>query len=169
MDHDLSVYFYQWHDRKPLWKILENELEPDNKDYFLYEVWNQASLQLQINLENFLIGKNIDCELEFHIYHNIPAKWKKICFILCPSCKKSINIHLSRAVKYCPVCSNMKTNERRRKIRAIKIGHRLCKHCGKPLPKKYPNREYCCRSHQQMSWLNRKFSIQNYSEDGTTP
>jgi hypothetical protein len=82
---------------------------------------------------------------------NLPGIRAKYYFItLCPICKKSVNITLSHPRRVCPNCERLTSNQRLQLRRANKTGRRICKYCGVVvLPKEYPNREYCCRTHQQ--------------------
>jgi hypothetical protein len=145
-DLDLSFYFHYWYHRIPQWKVSGKAvLDLDKTDFSLYQVWLQAFSQFQfdIDINRLKEGEIFKFNLEYHINFNIPARWKKYFISLCPICKKAVNIHLSRPIKYCPNCARIKDANKQRLRRAIKRGQHLCKCCGKPLPKEYPNRDYC--------------------------
>jgi hypothetical protein len=146
-EEDLSVYFYYWLHRIPSWHVSRKAAKNlDDIDFALTEIWSQATKHLYSEpniFERLRQGEIIKCNIEFNIKHNIPPKWKRYCISLCSVCKKGVNIHLSRSVKYCPKCARENRIDQQRLRRAIKQNRRLCKNCGKPLPKKYPNRNYC--------------------------
>ena len=141
-EKDLSLYFYYWLDRARPWN---SSGEPAKKligrDFILFEIWRQALRR--IYPDQLRKGEVFKFSIEFTIKENIPPRWKQYCISLCPICKRGVNIHLSRPVKYCPKCRKDNKMEKQRLRRAIKNNQRLCKNCGKPLPKEYPNRKYC--------------------------
>lgn len=100
--------------------------------------------------EEFDKGINIDTEVPFAL--RLSEKRNKICFVKCPGCN-TVFTSRSRHFKYCPDC----ITEHKRDLQRIRRGARACKHCGKSLPKKFPNREYCpggaCRV---AAWRERK-------------
>jgi len=146
-EEDLSVYFSHWLDKIPSWKATRKTVKLlDNVNYSLTKIWSQASRRLYSEpgiIERLRKGEIFKFSIEFTIKQNIPPKWKKYCISLCPVCKKGVNIHLSRAVKYCPNCAQKTKMDNQRLRRAIKQNQHFCKTCGKPLPKKYPNRNNC--------------------------
>lgn len=146
-EEDLSVYFYHWLHRTPSWCVSRKEAKNlDDIDFALTEIWFQATQLLcskSDTIERLRKGEIVKFDIEFNIKHNIPPKWKTYCISLCPVCKKGVNIHLSRSVKYCPKCAKENKLDQQRLRRAVKQHQHLCKSCGNPLPKKYPNREYC--------------------------
>lgn len=80
----------------------------------------------------------------------------RLYFSLCSDCKKDVIINFSRHVKYCPICSQKRGKLQQAMKRAIKSGRHLCKHCKKPLPKKYPNRLFCNCACKQAAYRQRK-------------
>lgn len=145
-ENDLSIFFYYWHNRIPQWKVSgQAVMNLENMDFSLYNIWIQAISQIQFNIDinRLKKGQCFKFDIEYHINQNIPARWRKYYISICHGCKKSVIIHLSRPIIYCPNCARIKDANEQRLRRAIKQGRKLCKYCGKPLPKEYPNRDYC--------------------------
>jgi hypothetical protein len=164
-EEDLTVYFYHWLHRIPSWCVSRKEAKNlNNIDFALREIWVQSSKRLfsephiierlregeifKFNIEKF--------NIELSVKPNIPSYWRKYCISLCPVCKKGVNIHLSRPVKYCPICAQENKMDNQRLRRAIQQNRHLCKTCGKTLSKKYPNREYCNGACKQKDYRRRK-------------
>jgi len=94
--------------------------------------------------DEFEKGKNIDTKIPFSLLPPRGKAHNKLYFIKCDGCNTVFGC-TERKFQYCPTC----LNERKNNLQRIHRGAQTCKHCGKPLPKKYPNRKYCsgaCRT-----------------------
>jgi hypothetical protein len=157
--------------REHLLKLPKNELE---KQYSYNKIWEQAAgfchpagfdneiierikegNPVRFKIENKRVESWYDPEIQSD---NLPGVRAKYYFIsLCPVCRKSVNITLSKPKRLCPNCERLTSNQRLQLRRAIKKGRRICKYCGMVvLPKEYPNRDYCSRNHQQKADRRRK-------------
>jgi hypothetical protein len=157
---DLSVYFYHWIGRIPQWRVTGKAvLGLKDLDFSLHKIWLQSYSRIlfDIDINRLKKGEIFKFDIEYSINQNIPPKWKIYFISLCPVCKKAVNIHFRRPVRYCPNCAKESKTDKQQLRRAIKQNRRLCKTCSKPLPRKYPNRNYCpggaCK---QKSYRNRK-------------
>jgi len=159
-EENLTVYFYHWLHRIPSWCVSRKGAKNlDETDFALSEIRLQASQRLYSEpgiIDRLRKGEIFKFNIKFTINRNIPSYWKKYCISLCPVCEKSVNVHLSRSVKYCPNCAQETKMDNQRLRRAIKQNRHLCKTCGKPLPKEYPNRNYCNGACKQKDYRRRK-------------
>ncbi|PKL63603.1 MAG: hypothetical protein CVV32_12950 [Methanomicrobiales archaeon HGW-Methanomicrobiales-3] len=159
-ENGLSIFFYHWHNGRISLRDMDRMgLRYDNTDLALNRIWSRAldSINFDINIEKMKPGEIFSFYLEdvsyrehlIHTYESEIEK-KKINISLCQMCKKAINIHLSRSVKYCPKCAKKKKKDRQQEIRAIFQGRGFCKYCGVPLKKSSQPIEYCsdrCRTY----------------------
>lgn len=164
IEEDLSVYFSHWLHISAKWEVtsildvpaqelLKLSKEELNEYYSYTKIWHQAfshfiavDIDFITRLEN---GENLKFDIEYKDreswydpeirVRNITIRAKKYFISLCPVCKKAVNIHLSRAKILCPNCTLIANTDKQR----LRRGWKVCKYCGKPLPKEYPNRNYC--------------------------
>lgn len=168
-DPDWKIYFYHWLKTKPFWKLSNDDIKEilklpkkEQKIIFSYKkIWDQAFYSNfspgsdKAIIEEIKKGKPIKDTVSSKNIAAIRAKYFYIA--LCPLCKKSVNITFTYPKHYCPNCEGLTSNQKLQLRRAIKNGRKICKYCGiVPLPKKYPNRDYCSRSCQQKAYLIRK-------------
>jgi len=135
-------------------------------DFTLREIWLQALQHTEPDIINRLKnGEIFKFNIESKIQKNIPPKWKTYYISLCTVCKKGVIFHLTRPVKYCPLCAQENKNEKQRQRRAFKQKRRLCKCCGKPLPKDHPNRVYCPGGTCKQKEYRRRKKWENFVKD----
>jgi hypothetical protein len=173
-EHGLSIFFYHWHEgRIPLLDMDRKGLKYDDTDMALHRMWSRALeriiLYTSINkIEPHEILSFYIEEVSFfdHLIRTYDSKIekKKINISLCQMCRKAINIHLSRSVKYCPNCAHKRKKETRQVRRAMNQGRGVCERCGVALKKSSQPIQYCsdkCRTYARRE----KARIRKYQED----
>lgn len=180
---DWKIYYYYWLGIPPYWKwtneyIREKLLmlpEKERRHERAYgKIFDQATAFCHYDGYNNEIIKDIKKGLpkRYEIQYRSIKSWydpeirvdnllgiraKYYWVSLCPLCKKSVNITLSHPKKYCPNCERLTSNQKLQLRRAIKKGKRTCKYCGVViLEDNYPNREYCCRAHNDRAYRRKK-------------